>query len=430
MKLVLSKGQKIDLTKSTNLKNLNIFVGWESGKEIEIDISAFVLNNLGKTESDLDFVYYNNANWGNGTVQLDTNISGLDKSKFEIDFGKMPNTVAKVALTATIYEFAKRNHNFGKVKKIYIKGINKSNNEELFSFLLEDSLTVETAIILGEVYKHNGEWKFNAVGSGYSGGLDSLCKDYGVTVEEIKEETKEEIKEVSPKAVVSVRDEKLADDMSKKANIGNELNNNKINLSKIELKKKGDKINLTKTEGNKLGKVIVNLNWTRGEKKTGLLGNIFGSQDIDLDLGCLFELKNGTIGCVQALGNVFGDYFSAPYINLLADDRTGDSKDGEFMWINADKVNEISRIIIYAFIYQGVSNWSQADAVIKITQNSGPEIVIKLDEPRNGNGMCGAVLIENIDNNFSIKKVEEYFTGHKELDKRFNWGLNWVKGSK
>jgi len=274
-------------------------------------------------------------------------------------------------------------------------------------------MSVETAIVFGELYKHNNEWKFNPIGSGYKGGLNALCNDYGVTVEE---ETSKN---------------------SNKSNINNSpvppivQEKNKINLSKIVLEKKGDKINLSKSANDKIGKIIINLQWSRGQKKINLSGKVMNDNNgIDLDLGCLFELKNGSKSVVQALGNRFGNYDYEPYIKLLDDDRTGDSESGEFMWINGDKIKEIKRILVFAFIYEGVTNWSQADGVITVKQINGPDIVVNLDEPRDGLGMCGAILLENINNELRVQKIEQYFPSHRELDEAFGWGMRWVVGSK
>ena len=90
----------------------------------------------------------------------------------------------------------------------------------------------------------------------------------------------------------------------------------------------------------------------------------------------------------------------------------------------------VLRILIYSFIYEGVSNWSQADGIIRVLQLNGPEVVIKLSEPRNGFGMCGAVLIENVNNEFIVEKIEDYYRGHEELDKKYGFGFRWVAGKK
>ena len=416
--MFLKKGQKIDLDKLSNIEELDMEIGWKNFQNVEVDISAFVLEGNNKVKNDDDFIFYNNSRWDKGIIQLKESNDININSTFKFFLKKIPNNISKIAITATIYEYKSKNQNFSSVKNMFIRGREKGSNTDIFRFDLDDFLSLETGLIIGEVYKYNGYWKFNAVASGYTGGLDALCKDFGVTVDE----------NINSKTL-STQSGKLKEDMSKIANISNINEKNNINLSKIELKKKGDKIDLTK-KNNSLGKVIVNLNWTRGEKKTGFFGSILGNNGIDLDLGCMYELKNGEKGVIQALGGNLGNYNYSPYINLLGDDRTGDSKEGEFLWINGDKINEVKRILIYSFIYEGVSNWSQADGIIRVLQLIGPEVVIKLSEPRNGFGMCGAVLIENVNNEFIVEKIEDYYKGHEELDKKYGFGFRWVAGKK
>lgn len=207
-----------------------------------------------------------------------------------------------------------------------------------------------------------------------------------------------------------------------------------VNLNKIELKKKGQNINLTKSSNESLGQLVVNLNWNQksGQKSGGFMASLFGkSNNVDLDLGCLVEMSNGDKGCVQALGNAFGDYNSRPYIQLDADDRTGSATGGENLRINGDKVAEIKRILVYAFIYQGVANWAQADGIVTLKYPGGSNIEVKLDEHRNGQNMCAIALIENVNNEtFKVERVVDYFKGHKQMDEAFGWGMNWVRGSK
>ena len=125
---------------------------------------------------------------------------------------------------------------------------------------------------------------------------------------------------------------------------------------------KGQKVNLTKKPTG-LGEILVNLNWNSKPVNKGFFSSLFGGNEgIDLDLGCLFELKDGTKGCVQALGNAFGSLNQKPYISLDGDDRTGESTDGENLRINGNKLSEIKRILVYTFIYEGVANWQHADA--------------------------------------------------------------------
>jgi len=207
-----------------------------------------------------------------------------------------------------------------------------------------------------------------------------------------------------------------------------------VNLNKIELKKKGQSINLTK-KNQVLGEILVNLNWNQqnsGKKSGGFFSSLLGkSKNVDLDLGCLYELKNGDKGCVQALGNSFGSYTNYPYIQLDADDRTGLATSGENLRINGSKISEIKRVLVYAFIYEGIANWSQADGVVTLKYPGGADIEVKLDQHQNGQFMCAISMIENVnDETFKVERLVEYFNGHKNMDQAYNWGLDWVAGRK
>lgn len=192
---------------------------------------------------------------------------------------------------------------------------------------------------------------------------------------------------------------------------------------------KGSKINLSK-ENKQLGKININLNWNSKTQK-GIFSSLFGAQSIDLDLGCLFELKDGSIGAVQALGNSFGSFEKMPYVYLDGDDRTGTNADGENLFINGDKIKEIKRILVYTFIYEGATNWKEANGKVRINVPGQEEILINMDEYNNNCSMCALAMIENVnDNNFSVEKLVRFFDGHKLMDKAYNWGLKWVAGRK
>ena len=196
---------------------------------------------------------------------------------------------------------------------------------------------------------------------------------------------------------------------------------------------KGSKINLTKKDTKKVGKININLNWnTGGAKKKGFFASLFGGNDsVDLDLGCLFELKDGRKGAVQALGNSFGSYDTAPYIVLDGDDRTGANANGENIFINGDKIKEIKRILVYTFIYEGAANWQQVDGKVRINISGQEEILINMDEYKNGYNMCALIMLENVnDTTFSVEKLVRYFQGHEKMDRAYNWGMKWVPGRK
>lgn len=195
---------------------------------------------------------------------------------------------------------------------------------------------------------------------------------------------------------------------------------------------KGKKVSLKKGGSAGLGEILVNLNWNAKPAKKGLFG-VFGGggQGIDLDLGCLFELKSGQKGVVQALGNAFGSLQRPPYIALDGDDRTGAVTTGENLRIDGNKIAEIQRILVYTFIYEGVANWKQADAVVTIKYPGAEDLVVKMDTYDSPYGMCGLALLENVnDETFSVEKLVQFFPSHRELDAAHNWGLRWQAGRK
>ena len=195
---------------------------------------------------------------------------------------------------------------------------------------------------------------------------------------------------------------------------------------------KGQKVSLEKKSPTGLGEILVNLNWNSRPVKQGFLSSILGgSKGIDLDLGCLYELKNGQKGAVQALGNSFGSLNQAPYISLDGDDRTGAAASGENLRINGNKLSEFKRILVYTFIYEGVANWQQADAVVTIKYPGAEDIIVKMDTFNSSNIMCGLALFENQnDQTFSVEKIVQFYNGHQALDKAFNWGMQWKAGRK
>lgn len=183
---------------------------------------------------------------------------------------------------------------------------------------------------------------------------------------------------------------------------------------------KGQKISLVKSSSS-LGEILINLNWN--SKKKGLF---FKSNNIDLDLGCLYELKDGSKGCVQALGNNFGSLVNPPYAALDGDDRTGANKAGENLRINGDMVSQIKRILVYTFIYDGIANWKDAESVVTIKYPNAEDIIVKMDSFDSRNTMCGLVLFENVnDTTFSVEKLIQFYPGHRDLDAAFGWGMTW-----
>lgn len=192
MGVTLSKGQKVDLTKShPGLQNVVVGLGWninDLGSNFDLDASAFLLGPSGKVNSDQDFVFYNNPSGGNGSILYsgDNRIgSGVrDDEQIRIDLNRVPEHIHRVAFTITIHDAQVKRQNFGQVSDSYVRIFNELTNEELLRFNLGRDFTVETAIVTAELYRHNGEWKFNAIASGFQGGLAALCRNFGITVDD------------------------------------------------------------------------------------------------------------------------------------------------------------------------------------------------------------------------------------------------------
>ncbi|MBR2518843.1 MAG: TerD family protein [Selenomonadaceae bacterium] len=192
MAVSLKKGQKVDLTKTNpGLKEVLIGLGWDTnkydgGSDFDLDAAAFLLNGAGKANDDGDFVFYGNLKHASGSVEhLGDNLTGAgegDDEEIVIDLSKVPENVEKIDFTVTIYEADERKQNFGQVENAFIRVVNKATNEELIRYDLGEDFSIETAVVIGELYRNKGEWKFNAIGSGFEGGLAALCKNFGVNV--------------------------------------------------------------------------------------------------------------------------------------------------------------------------------------------------------------------------------------------------------
>jgi len=203
-----------------------------------------------------------------------------------------------------------------------------------------------------------------------------------------------------------------------------------VSLAKVRLEKRSQSVSLEKKLGESFGEIAINLNWNQRPKKRGFFGIGKAEKAIDLDLGCLWDHVNGEKGVVQALGNAWGDYLTVPFIQHAGDDRTGAVAQGENIRVNGDKLTQIKRILVFAFIYDGVPNWSSADGMVTVRVPGHHDIEVLLDNPAAGQSMCAIAVIENDNGKLRVTKEERYFKGHSEMDKAYRWGLRWVAGSK
>lgn len=190
MPISLQKGQKVDLTKGNpTLKHVLVGLGWDvnrydGGFAFDLDASAFLLGTNGQTPNTDAFIFYGNLKHPSGAVEhMGDNLTGEgdgDDEQIMVDLTKIPDSIEKIAFTVTIYESDQRRQNFGQVDNSYIRIVDNDTGKELIRYDLGEDFSIETAIVVGEIYRHGGGWKFNAVGSGFQGGLAALCANYGI----------------------------------------------------------------------------------------------------------------------------------------------------------------------------------------------------------------------------------------------------------
>ncbi len=190
MPVSLQKGQKVSLTKENpGLSKVVVGLGWDvnafdSGGDFDLDASAFLLTDSGKVSTQEDFVFFGNLSHPSGSVQhMGDNLTGAgdgDDEQIKVELSKVPGNITKIAFTVTIYKPEERRQNFGQISNAFIRIYNEETGEEMLRYDLGEDFSIETAAVFGELYKNGSEWKFNAIGSGYQGGLAALCANYGI----------------------------------------------------------------------------------------------------------------------------------------------------------------------------------------------------------------------------------------------------------
>jgi tellurium resistance protein TerD len=191
MAISLSKGGNLSLTKpDPSLSKILIGLGWDEratdGGDFDLDASAFLLSVSGKVRSDADFIFYNQLRSSDGSVEhTGDNRTGQgdgDDEAIKVDLSRVPTDIDKIAITVTIHDAESRRQNFGQVANAFIRVVNDVTGQEVVRFDLAEDYSTETAMIFGELYRHNNEWKFRAVGQGYAGGLGAMCRQFGINM--------------------------------------------------------------------------------------------------------------------------------------------------------------------------------------------------------------------------------------------------------
>ncbi|MFD1009401.1 MULTISPECIES: TerD family protein [Oceanisphaera] len=191
MAVSLSKGGNVSLSKEApGMKKIAMGLGWDArvtdGAEFDLDASVFLVGENGKIRSDADFIFYGNKTAADGSVEhTGDNLTGAgdgDDETINIDLDKIAADVKKLVFAVTIHEFEARKQSFGQVSNSYIRVVNSDSNTEVARYDLSEDASNETAMIFGELYRHNNEWKFKAIGQGFAGGLAPLAREHGVNV--------------------------------------------------------------------------------------------------------------------------------------------------------------------------------------------------------------------------------------------------------
>ncbi len=368
----------------------------------QIDVTALQLYANGKVRGDGDMCFFNQTTIGGGAVSLSTR---SDRQSFAFDLGKVGPDVEKIAVNATLEGGA-----FSSVRDV------KVSTSDGIEMPVDTSGRSEAALILCEIYRRNGQWKIRNVSQGFNGGLQALAEHFGVEV--AAPASPEPAPAPAPEPAPAPRRSSVPSTPK-----------STVNLSKVSLTKKESTISLKKDDG-KFGRIRVNLNWNQKSKPGGFFG--MGKRSIDLDLGAFVEFQSGEKGVVQALGNSFGALHELPFTQLMGDDRSGTSADGEWLEINGDAWPSFRRVLIFAFIYEGVANWHETDGVIRMMVPGQPEVEVRMNElsTNKNDRMCAIALLENTNNQIHVSREVRFFSDHEKVDKSYGWGLRWRAGRK
>ncbi|MGW0731973.1 TerD family protein [Streptomyces sp. NPDC002851] len=420
---------------------VRIEIGWTSGPGVpDADASALLLT-AGKVRSDADFVFYNQAAHASGAVRHEGKqpVNGGVVDAISVDLARVEPDIETVVLAASA-----DGGTFGQVPGLHIRVLDAASGAELARYDSGDA-TVETAFVLGELYRRQGAWKFRAVGQGYSSGLEGLATDFGITVDEPQDAPAAPPVSTSvPAAAATPAPPAPAAPPAPPAAA------TPVRLTKVTLTKDAPAVSLRK-QGGTSGALRVNLNW-QVRKQSGQPGQPkqakglgaklsralaqYASAGLDLDLGALYELSDGSKGVVQAVGNTFGALHAPPYIHLDRDDRTGAVATGENLTVNLDHTAAFRRILVFVIIYEGARSFEGLDATVTLTPANGAPVDFSLDECTVPSTVCALALLTNEGGDLVVRREARYLVPERgvsmqrTLDHAYGWGMNWTPGRK
>ncbi|MFD4713874.1 TerD family protein [Streptomyces sp. NPDC058430] len=412
---------------------VRIELGWRSGAGVpDADASALLLV-AGKVRSDADFVFYNQPAHASGAVRHEGKRSadGQVTDTISVDLARVEPAIENVVLAASA-----DGGTFGQVPGLYIRVLDAADGAEIARYDSADA-SVETAFVLGELYRRQGAWKFRAVGQGYGTGLAGLAGDYGITVDEPQTPAPTPAPTPTPAATPAPAPPVAAPVTAPPPPAAPPQQ--PVRLTKVTLTKAAPSVSLAK-QGGTSGSMRVNLNWEVRKQFKGWgskLGRAVAQHaDLDLDLCALYELTDGRKGVVQALGNAFGALNRPPYIHLDGDDRTGAVSSGENLTINLDHMKDLRRVLIFVTIYEGARSFADLHATVTLQPQFGAAVDFSLDECTVPSTVCALALITNTGSDLTVQREARYLvpergvSPQRTVDHAYGWGMNWTPGRK
>ncbi|MFE4378998.1 TerD family protein [Streptomyces cyaneofuscatus] len=449
-------GASMTMQKGTNVPvpagTVRVELGWRAAAGTpDVDGSALLLVS-GKVRDDADFVFYNQPAHASGAVRHEGRRTAGDgvTDTLLVDLGRVEPAIDRIIVAASA-----DGGTFGRVSGLYVRVVDAAGGAELARFDSTDA-TIETAFILGELYRRQGAWKFRAVGQGYSSGLEGLATDFGISVDEPQQAaapaptrpaapapvppTPPAPTPVPPTPPAPTPTLHVAPPAPPAPPVSPApAPPQPVRLSKVTLTKEAPSVSLAK-QGGTSGALRVNLNWEVRKQFKGWgakLGRAVAMHgDLDLDLCALYELTDGRKGVVQALGNAFGSLAQPPFIHLDGDDRTGALSTGENMTVNLDRKDLLRRVLIFVTIYEGARSFADLHATVTLQPQNGAAIDFSLDQCTVPSTVCALALITNNGGDLTVQREARYLvpdrgvSPQRTIDAAYGWGMNWTPGRK
>ncbi|WP_167456427.1 TerD family protein [Nocardia neocaledoniensis] len=462
---------------------VRVEVGWQSGPGApDADASALLLAGA-KVRSDDDFVFYNQPVHPAGAVRHE----GKQQGPTVVDVLTVHLAQVEAQIETIVLAASADGGTFGQFRGLYIRVLDAATGAEIARF---DSTgaTTETAFVLGELYRRQGAWKFRAVGQGYDTGLAGLATDFGISVDDAPatppppptpppyvppplphqpatpppaqpQPYAPQPQQAAtppppyappqpyappppapsqPYAPPSAPPQQFAPPPHQPAVPPQQFaappQGQPVNPAKVSLTKEAPSVSLTK-HGATGGVMRVNLNWTSMAATGRLFGKLRG-KNIDLDLCCFFELVNGAIGSVRALDRRFGALYEPPFIHLDQDDRTGASITGENLSINLDYTRFFRRILVFASIYDGASDFRGVHATVTLHPVNSAPIEMTLDGCTDNSRDAVLAVLENVDGELVVRREGAFVRppagqpggGVMEIARLYRWDFGFQAG--